>query len=260
VSCATQSNIKAYIKALKMSEPILHWESTQSIPNGCKTMQLFNQGEEECDNSDALAIVPHDSLDSGSTTSTDFDEFGEDPWDDSEFAIYRCNSVKACHIPSEPVKNPHDHEEDLNDIIVNSNGDVVGTYIHRVTLNNENIYQPMSIDENWVDLKLSKLAYEGRRGSVLHFNLQGHFDAGSQATTTPHRHLLSNNRTYGTSFPCPVRLISADEMNPQYPIVEGTVRIPTKSYPGYVDLRAFHAPGIPSVIVSPRFSTRKDWL
>jgi hypothetical protein len=124
VSYAAPINIKAYIKALKMSEPILHWESTQSIPYGCKTMQLFNQGEEECDSSDAVTIVPHDSSDSGLTTSTDFDEFGEDPWDDSEFATYQCNSIKICRIPSRPVKNPHDHEEDLNDIIVNSAGNV----------------------------------------------------------------------------------------------------------------------------------------
>jgi hypothetical protein len=163
-----------------MSEPIVHWESTQSMPYGCKTMQLINQGEEECDNSDALTIVPHDSSDSGSTTSTDFDEFGDDPWDDLEFATYRCNSGKICRIPSKPMKNPHDHEEDLNDIIINSAGDIVGTYVHRMTLDNENIHQPTSIDENIVDIKLSKLAYEGSRGSVLHFNLQGHFDAGSQ--------------------------------------------------------------------------------
>jgi hypothetical protein len=150
------------------------------------------------------------------------------------------------------VRNPHDYEEDLNDIIVDSTGDVVGTYIHRVMLDDENVYHPMSINENVVDLKLSTLAHDGSQGSVLHFNLQGHFDAGSQATTTPHKHLLSNYQRCSTSFPCPVRLISADEMNPQYPVGEATVRIPTKSDPGYVDLRAFHTPGIPSIIVSPQ--------
>ena len=45
------------------------------------------------------------------------------------------------------------------------------TYIHRMTLDNENIYQPTSIDENIVDLKLSKLAFEGNRGNMFHFNV-----------------------------------------------------------------------------------------
>jgi hypothetical protein len=185
MSYAGQSNVKA----LKKSEPILHWESTQLVPYGCKTMQLFTQGEEECDDcpteddSDIPALAPHASSNSGSTTSLNFDEFGEDPWDDSEFATYRCNSIKVGHIPSEPVRNPHDYEEDVDDIIVDSTGDVVGAYIHRVTLDDENICRSTSVDENIVDLKLSKLAYEGSRGSVLHFNLQGHFNAGSQATT-----------------------------------------------------------------------------
>jgi hypothetical protein len=131
----------------KAIKPILdpmsaHWESAQSVPYGCKTMQLFTQGEEECDDDDMPTIVPHDPSDSGSTTSMDFDEFGEDPWDDSEFLTYRCNSVKVSHIPSEPVRNPHDYDEDINDIVIDSAGDVVGTYIHRVTLVDENIYQP----------------------------------------------------------------------------------------------------------------------
>jgi hypothetical protein len=104
------------------------------------------------------------------------------------------------------MRNPHDYEEDLDDIIVDSTGDVIGTHIHRVTLDDENIYRPTSVDENIVDLKLSKLAYEGSRGSALHFNLQGYFDAGSQATTIPHQHLLSNYQRYSTSFPYPVQL------------------------------------------------------
>ena len=259
MSYAGQSNIKA----LKKSKPILHWESTQSVPCGCKTMLLFNQGEEECDNcptedaSDILALAPCDSSDSDSTTRLEFDEFGEDPWDDSEFATYRCNSAKVSHIPSEPVRNPHDYEEDLDDIIVDCTGEVIGTYVYQVTLDDENIYRPTSVDENIVDLKLSKLAYEGSQGSALHFNLQGHFDAGSQATTIPRKHLLSNYQRYSTSFPCPVRLISADEMNPQYAVGEGTVRIPTKSDPRYVDLRASHTPGIPSIIVSPQLVQEK---
>ena len=87
---------------------------------------------------------------------------------------------------------------------------------------------------------------------MFHFDIQGHFDAGSQATTIPNKLLLSNYQAYNDSFPCRVRLISADETNPQFPLGEGTVRISTQSDPGYVDLRAFCAPGIPSVIVSPR--------
>ena len=46
-------------------------------------------------------------------------------------------------------------------------------------------------------------------------------------------------------------LVSADD-KPQFPLGKGTVRIPALSDPGYVDLRAFHTPGIPSFIVSPR--------
>jgi hypothetical protein len=49
-----------------------------------------------------------------------------------------------------------------------------------------------------------------------------------------------------------VRLISTDEKNPQFPVGEGTVRISTASSPGHVDLRAFYAPGIPSIIMSPQ--------
>ena len=45
-------------------------------------MQLFTQGEEEHNDDDVSTIVPQDPPDSGSTTSMDFDEFGEDPWDD----------------------------------------------------------------------------------------------------------------------------------------------------------------------------------
>ena len=150
------------------------------------------------------------------------------------------------------MRNPHGYEEDLDDIIVNSTGDIIGTYIHRVTLDDKNIYRPTSVDENILALKLSKLARKGSRGSVLHFNLQGHFHAGSQATTIPHKQLLGNYQRYSTSFPCPVQLISADEMNLQNPVREGTVRVPTMSDPGYVDLHAFHAPGVPSIIISPR--------
>jgi hypothetical protein len=71
-------------------------------------------------------------------------------------------------------------------------------------------------------------------------------------TTVPHPHLISNYNKYATSFPCPVRLVSANEKNPQCPVGEGTVRIPTTSSPGYVDLRGFYTPGIPSIVISPR--------
>jgi hypothetical protein len=49
-----------------------------------------------------------------------------------------------------------------------------------------------------------------------------------------------------------VRLISADEMNPHHPVGEDTVRIPMASKLGHVDLCAFHAAGIPSIIISPQ--------
>ena len=58
-------------------------------------MQLFTQGEVECDDSGILTLAPNDSSNSGSTTSTNFDEFGEDLWDDSEFITYCCNSIKS---------------------------------------------------------------------------------------------------------------------------------------------------------------------
>jgi hypothetical protein len=47
----------------------------------------------------------------------EYDEIGEDPWEDLEFMTYRCNSIKVSHIPSEPMENSHDCEEDLDDII-----------------------------------------------------------------------------------------------------------------------------------------------
>ena len=135
-----------------------HWEVSQSVPYGSKMMKLFAQDEEEIDDDDMSTVIPCESSDSSSTASVDFDEFGEDPWDDSEFAIYRCNSVRISHIPSEPVQNPHDYDEDLNDIIMDPDGNIVGTYIHQVMLVDDNIYRPTSIDANMVDLKLSRLA------------------------------------------------------------------------------------------------------
>jgi hypothetical protein len=64
------------------------------------------------------------------------------------------------HIPSEPIEIPHDYEEGLDEIIMDSTGDFIGTYIHQVTLDNENIYHLTSTDNDIVDLKLSKLACE----------------------------------------------------------------------------------------------------
>ena len=139
------------------------------------------------------------------------------------------------------MRNPHDYDEDLNDIVMDPDGNIMGTYIHRVTLVDDNIYQPTSIDANMVDLKLSKLAFKENRGNMFHFNVRGHFDAGSQATTAPNKLLLSNYQDYDDSFPCRIRLVSADETNPQIPLGEGTMRIATQSDPGCVDLRTFHA-------------------
>jgi hypothetical protein len=90
MSYAAQSNTKAP----KENEPILHWESTQAVPYGCKTMQLFQQGKEECDDcssedeSNIPALASHDFSDSDLSTGLEYDEFGEDPWDDLEFTTY----------------------------------------------------------------------------------------------------------------------------------------------------------------------------
>ena len=77
-----------------------------------------------------------------------------------------------------------------------------------------------------------------------------HLDPGSQATTIPYKHLISGYHSYSKEFPCPVRLVSADD-KPQLPLGEVTVNIPALSAPVYVDLRSFHMPGIPSFIVLP---------
>jgi hypothetical protein len=162
---------QSILKASEKSEPILHWELPHSVPCGCDTMhQLFNQGlivdHSECDDcpsedeSDLPALAPHYFSDSDSSTGLEYDKFGEDRWDDLEFTTYRCDIIKVSHIPSEPIENPHDYEEDLDDTVIDSTGDVIGTYIHRVTLDDENIYHPTSVDDSIVDLKLSKLACE----------------------------------------------------------------------------------------------------
>jgi hypothetical protein len=102
--------------------------------------QLFNQGlnvdHSECDDcpsedeSDAPSLAPHYLSKSVSSSESEYDEFGEDSWDDSEFTTYRCNSAKISHIPSEPIENPQDYEEDLDTIIIDSTVDVIGTCIH----------------------------------------------------------------------------------------------------------------------------------
>jgi hypothetical protein len=95
MSHAAQSNVKVFEK----SEPILHWELPHSAPCGCDTIhQLFNQGlnvdHSECDDcpsedeSDVPSLVPRYLSDSESSTGLEHDEFGEDPWDDSEFTTY----------------------------------------------------------------------------------------------------------------------------------------------------------------------------
>ena len=93
-----------------------------------------------------------------------------------------------------------------------------------------------------MDCILSALACTSSIDNATH----GHLDPGSQATTIP----INGYRMYTKEYPCPVRLVSADD-KPQFPLGEGTVRIPASSGPGYVDLQAFHTPGIPSFIVSP---------
>jgi hypothetical protein len=79
-----------------------------------------------------------------SSSESEYNEFDEDPWDTSEFTTYRCNSAKVSHIPPEPTINPHDYEDELDN--------VTGIRIHCVTLSEENTYQPKSIHGDMVDL------------------------------------------------------------------------------------------------------------
>ena len=67
-----------------------------------------------------------------------------------------------------------------------------GFWLVIVTMTDDDIYRPTSIDANIVDLKLSRLAFKENKGNMFHFNVQGHFDAGLQATTAPNKLLLSN--------------------------------------------------------------------
>jgi hypothetical protein len=173
MSCATQCNDKASEKV----EPILHWETPHSMPYGCDAMyKMFNQGlninHRECDDcpsedeNDAPSLAPNYLSKSVSSSESEYDkseydEFGEDPWDKSEFTTYRCTIVKVGHIPSEPIINPQDYEDELDNVI--------GIHIHCVTLSKENVYQPKSIHDNTVDLKLSKIACKSAQGNLLHF-------------------------------------------------------------------------------------------
>jgi hypothetical protein len=78
-------NAQCNAKAPDESEPILHWESSQSVPYDCDIMQLFNQGEEECDDcssedeSDTPMLAPRDLSDSDSSTGSEHYKFREDP-------------------------------------------------------------------------------------------------------------------------------------------------------------------------------------
>ena len=76
MSYAEPSNTKVVKSIVKMTA---HWESSQSVPYSCKTMQLFTQGEEEFDDDDVSTIVPRNPSDSGSTTRMDFDELEKIP-------------------------------------------------------------------------------------------------------------------------------------------------------------------------------------
>jgi hypothetical protein len=149
-------------------EPTIHWERPHSMAYGYDFMyEMFNQGlnidhleSEDCpseDESDATSLAPHHLSNSVSSSESEYDEseygkFEEDPWDDSKFLTYQCNSVKVSHIPSEPTINPHDYEDESDN--------TAGLCIHCVTLSKENIYQPKSIHDDTVDLKLFKIACE----------------------------------------------------------------------------------------------------
>jgi hypothetical protein len=118
-------------------EPIIHWERLHSAPHACDTMyKMFNQGlninhleSDDCpseDESDAPSLTPHYLSKLVSSFESEYNEFGEDPWHTSaEFTTYQCNGVKVGHIPSEPTKNSHDYEDELDKI--------AGILIHCVT-------------------------------------------------------------------------------------------------------------------------------
>jgi hypothetical protein len=119
------------------------------------------------------------------------DEFDGDPWDTSDFTTYRCDSVKVSHTSSNPIINPHEYEDDWDDS--------ASVRIHCVTLDRENIFQPKSAHGDTVNLTASRMSCEVAQGNIL----KGHLDSGSQATTIPFFHLLSNHQKNSASFPCP---------------------------------------------------------
>jgi hypothetical protein len=124
MSHATQCDSKKQDKV----EPTIHWERLHSMFCGCDTMdKMFKQRlnvdlleSEDCpseDESDAPSLAPHHLSNSVLSSESEYheseyDNFGEDPWDESEFMTYQCNSVKVNHIPSEPTINPHDYEDE----------------------------------------------------------------------------------------------------------------------------------------------------
>jgi hypothetical protein len=188
-------------KVQEKVEPILHWERPHSAPHDCDTMyEMCNQGlninhleSDDCpseDESDAPSLPPHCLSNSVSSSESEcdeseYDEFGEEPWDESEFTTYRCNSVKVGHIPSQPTINSHDYEDEMNN--------AAGIRIHCVTLSKENIYQPKSIHDNTVDLKLSKIACEkcSRKPSTFQPSRTSRLRISSDhnSTSTPYQQL-----------------------------------------------------------------------
>ena len=161
--------------------------------------------------------------------------FGDD---DSDFVKYKCNSLAVNHIQ---WYQPDSLDDDCG--VMGPGEDLI-----HVLFTDVEIYTPKSIlGEGTTDCVLSALACS----SAMENATCRHLDPGSQATTIPYKHLISGYQVYSKEFPCPVRLVSADD-KPQFPLGEGTVRIPPLSAPGYVDLRAFHTPGIPLFIVLPR--------
>ena len=161
--------------------------------------------------------------------------FGDD---DSDFVKYKCNSLAVNHIQWYP---PDSLDDDCG--IMGPGKDLL-----QVSFTDAEIFTLKSIlGEGTTDCVLSALACS----SAMDNTTRGHLDPGSQANTIPYKHLISGYQVYSKELPCPVILVSADD-KPQFPLGEGTVCIPALSAPGYVDLRAFHTPGIPSFIVSPR--------
>ena len=81
---------------------------------------------------------------------------------------------------------------------------------------------------------------------------QAHLDTGSQASTTPHRHLLWNYTPFTPTDPCPIRLRAADAKYTHTPIGRGYLHVPADTPDGSVALLCYHTPEMPATIVSPR--------